>query len=148
MASNHCLCAPPFEKKWGKKVPFRVKNPLEMHSTDALYLKTSCPFPLGINQFHRGKTQLSSWTQLLLARIHFSCVGCFHLWDIQLNLGSLSDPINLNWMSSSICLILFGLHFLLNLMWCTWMTELPLALRYVACNSKKGFLTSQDSTTR
>lgn len=148
MASNHCLCAPPFEKEWGKKVPFRVKNPLEMHSTDALYLKTSCPFPPGINQFHRGKTQLSSWTQLLLARIHISCVGCFHHWDIRPNLVSLSSPINLNWMSSSIRLILFGLHFLLNLMWHIWMTELPLALRHVACNSRKGLLTSQDSATR
>lgn len=123
-------------KKNNKKVPFRVKNPLEMHSTDALYLKTPCPFPLGINQFHRGKTQLSSWTQLLLDRIHFSCVGCFHLWDIQKNTGSLSGPINLNWMSFSICVIVSRHHLLLNLMWRTWMTGLTTALRHAACNSK------------
>ena len=36
-----------FEKKKEKTVPFRVKNPLEMHSTDALHLKTPCPFPSG-----------------------------------------------------------------------------------------------------
>lgn len=91
--------------KMRQKVPFRVKNPLQMHSTDALYLKAPCPFPLGKNQFHRGKTLLASWTQLLLDRIHFSYDGCFHLWDIQKTTGSLSGPINLDWMSSSICLI-------------------------------------------
>lgn len=106
-----------------KKVPFRVKNPLEMHSTDALHLKTPCLFPLGINQFHREKTQLSSviirQNTLLINWMFF-----FSLWDTQPNVGSLSGPINLNWMSSSICLMLSGLHLLLNLMWRTWMTGL------------------------
>ena len=119
-----------------------------MHSTDALYLKTPCPFPLGINRFHREKTQLSSWTQLLLDRIHLSCVGCFHLWDIQKNSGNLSCPISSSWMSSPICLILSGQRLLLNLTWCTCMTGLPPALRHVACNSKhtsrSRFSTSQN----
>lgn len=119
-----------------------------MHSTDALYLKTPCPFPLGINQFHREKIQLSSWTQLLLDRIHFSCVGCFHLWDIQKNMGSLSGPISSSWMSSPICLILSGLRLLLNLTWCTWMTGLLPALRHAACNwkhiSRSRFSTSRN----
>lgn len=97
------LCALPFEKRWGGRVAFRVKNPLEMHSTDAHYLNTPCPLS-------SGTTQLSSWTELLLERIHFSCFGCFHLQDIQPNLGSLSGPINLNWMSYCTCLILFRCH--------------------------------------
>lgn len=119
--------------KMRQKVPFRVKNPLQMHSTDALYLKAPCPFPLGKNQFHRGKTLLASWTQLLLDRIHFSYVGCFHLWDIQKNTGSLSGPINLNWMSSSICLISVCYHS--GFRW-----RLSTALRHVACNFKKHLL--------
>lgn len=93
-----------------------------MHSTDALYLKTPCHFPLGIKQFLLGKTQRSLWTQLSLDRTRFSCVGCFHLWHIQNNMGRLSRLITLDWMVSSICLTLSKLHFLLNLMRRTWMT--------------------------
>lgn len=81
----HCA----LKKKREKKVRFRVKNPLEMHSTDALHLKTPCPFPLGINQLHGGKTLLSSPKQLLLNRKHFSCVGCVHVWDTTAKLGEL-----------------------------------------------------------
>lgn len=65
------------ERERGEKVPFRVKTPSKMHSTDAFYLKKPRPFPLRINQFHRGKTQLALCTQLLIDRTHSSCVGWF-----------------------------------------------------------------------
>lgn len=44
---------------------------------------------------------------------------------------SLSGSINLNWTSTSICLILSRLQLLLNLMWHTWLTWLPFTLRHV-----------------
>lgn len=114
-----------------------------MHSTDALYLKTPCHLPLGINQFHRGKTQLSSWAQLLLDRIHVSCVGCFHLWNIQKNMGHLSGHINLNWMSSSICLIpsycwiWCGVHEWLGSLYCTQTCSLHFKNNQIALDISK-----------
>lgn len=45
---------------------------------------------------------------------------------------SLSGSINLNWMSTSICLIFSRLQLLLYLMWHTRLTGLPATLRHVA----------------
>lgn len=45
---------------------------------------------------------------------------------------SLSGSINLNWMSTSICLIFSRLQLLLYLMWQTRLTGLPVTLSHVA----------------
>lgn len=45
---------------------------------------------------------------------------------------SLSGSINLNWMSTPICLIFSRLQLLLYLMWHTRLTGLPVTLRHVA----------------
>lgn len=102
-----------------------------MHSTDALYLQIPWPLPLGLNQFHRGKTQLSSGTRLFIGIIHFSCFWMFSSLGHAAQFGEPISSHQLNRMSSSICLIPFMLHFRLNVMWHKSMTGLALPLRHV-----------------
>lgn len=88
--------------------------------------QNTVPFPVGINHFHWGKTQLSSSSQKTDSHV----LGVFISGTYGLT-GSLSGSINLNWMSTSICLIFSRLQLLLYLMWHTKLTGLPVRLTHV-----------------
>lgn len=128
MVSNHSLHSLPFQK-WDKKFPLGLKTPYRctqlMHFTSkhpALFLWEKKSVPQRENTACFMNAAIIRHNTLLLCWM-------YHLWDIQKNTGSLSGPINLNWMPSSICLRSVCYHS--GFKW-----RLSTALRHVACNFK------------